>query len=379
MIKLARMVIVGGVSIVLVAGVAAIATAGPSSTRIAPSVLVAISPCRAVDTRAGGGALIDDSTRSFQVTGTGDFALQGGPAAGCDVPADATAVSASITVTGTTVEGFVTVFPHGDQTPASSSINWFANNQTLASSVTVALVGGQVDVYALGGQTQFLLDITGYYQPGAGATGPAGPTGPSGPAGLDGSTGPAGADGATGPVGDTGPAGSPGGGAILAASGGAPVTITSIAGALPGRGALLPLSGSGWQQSATNISRALDTTTTGNMVQVFPRDGTVTAISARFLATEQTDLTATAGFLRAQLYTSSSGGSILTPEDGVFCVNGPLTGTVTVGMIISCSATGLSIPVTAQTSGVLVVSVTASAAAPSKTFIGYASVSLVVA
>ena len=80
------------------AGAAGVAAGVPSSTPTAPSVLVAISPCRAVDTRAGDGELTDGSTTTFQIVGSDGFYEQGGEETGCDIPTDATAITATITV-----------------------------------------------------------------------------------------------------------------------------------------------------------------------------------------------------------------------------------------------------------------------------------------
>ena len=79
MFKISRIVAVGGasLSLALLAGVA-IANGIPQATPTAPSVLIAISPCRAVDTRAGAGALPRASTSAFQITGTSSLAAQGG-------------------------------------------------------------------------------------------------------------------------------------------------------------------------------------------------------------------------------------------------------------------------------------------------------------
>ena len=437
MFKLSRLVVVGGasVSLALLAGVA-IAAGIPQSTPTAPSVLVAISPCRSVDTRAAGGELTKASTRPFQITGTGSLATQGGNAKGCGIPTDATAISATITVTLTTGSGFATIFPHGDNRPASSSINWFASKQTLASSVNVALGAGQVDVFANGGTTQFVLDITGYYQPGGtgetgpagpagpagpvgasgaagdpgptgatgpagpsgdpgpagpiGATGPAGPSGDAGPAGPVGAAGPAGATGPAGPSGAAGPAGpagpvgpagpagpsGKGGGGILAASGGTPVAMTTVIGGLSGNVAILPLSGSS-SQNGTVVSGTLDTTNAGNSVQVFPRDGTVTSISARFSTTQALTLVGSTGTIEAQLYTSAAGDNQLTPVAGASCTLAPqLTGVIAIGTLSSCSETGLSIPITEGTTGVLVFKASAAGLSLVNTFTGYASASL---
>ena len=464
MSKLSRVVVVGGTSLILLAGAVG-ASAGslpPTPTPTEPSVLVAISPCRAVDTRSGGGALINASTTTFDITGTSSFATQGGSLTGCDVPLDATAVSATITVTDTISNGYVTLYPTGDAMPASSSINWFASGQTLASSINVALGGGQLDAFAAGGSAQFVLDITGYYQTGgagpvgpegpAGVAGPAGPAGPAGadgvagPAGADGVAGPAGADGVAGPAGPAGadgvagpagpagadgvagpagpagadgvagpagpagpagadgvagpagpagpagadgvagetgpagPAGADGAGAILAASGGEPVSVTTILGGLPGTPVLLPLSGSDSEAGPSVLTSTIDTTSAGNVVQVFPRDGTITSISARFSTTQALALVGTTGTITAQLYTSSAGDNTLTAVAGATCTMAPpLTGVLGIGTLTYCTTTGLSIAVTNQTTGVLVISATAAGLSLVNTFTGYASASLTVA
>lgn len=384
MSRLSRLVVVGGASLsLLVAAVGVVAAGNGAPTPTDPSVLVAISPCRAVDTRTGAGPLTNGSTSTFQIAGANSLAAQGGNAAGCGVPDDATAVSASITVTGTVGEGYVTLYPTGDVMPASSSINWFASGQTLASSIEVALGGGQVDAFAAGGSTQFIVDITGYYQTGgAGPAGPEGPTGPSGAAGATGSVGPAGPSGATGsvgPAGPTGPTGPAGAGAILAASGGEPISVTTIAGGLAGTPVMLPLSGTGSEPGSSVLSSSIDTTEAGDVVQVFPRDGTITSISARFSTSEALSLVGSTGTITAQLYTSGTGDNTLTPVAGAMCTMAPvLTGVLAIGTLTSCTTTGLSIPVTNQTSGVLVVSATAAGVTLINTFTGYASVSLTV-
>ncbi len=65
---------------------------------------------------------------------------------------------------------------------------------------------------------------------------------------------------------------------------------------------------------------------------------------------------------------------------GAGCTMAPaLTGIIAIGTLSSCITTGLSIPVTGQTSGVLVVSATAAGLSLVNTFTGYASASLAVA
>lgn len=153
--------------------------------------------------------------------------------------------------------------------------------------------------------------------------------------------------------------------------------MTTIIGGLAGIPVLLPLSGSDSQQASSVLGASIDTTNTGDVVQLFPRDGTITSISARFSTTVALNLVGTTGTITAQLYTSSDGENTLTPVPGAVCsMDPPLTGVLAIGTLSSCSATGLSIPVTSDTSGVLVVSATATGVGLVNTFTGYASASL---
>lgn len=181
------------VSLLAVAGIAVAAAA--TTTSNAPSVFVPGAPCRAVDTRHGAGPIPRGTVYSFVVTGTASLASQGGNAAGCGVPSTATAVTLNLTVTGTTGDGYISVYAAGGVRPTASTLNWIASGQTIANG-TVAQVGlssgvGMVSVYA-SDTTSLVADITGYYVPGAGAPGPSGPSGPPGSPGASGLSGAAG-------------------------------------------------------------------------------------------------------------------------------------------------------------------------------------------
>ena len=375
----------GGFAIAM-AGMLVVAGGGAGMAADAPDLaarmpdlgsgLHTVTPVRVLDTRIGVGA----PKAQLQPNATLDMSVDG-------LPEAATAIVVNVTVVNGTASSYLIISAKGDPQPITSTINW-NTPFPVANGATIAVHGDHhVSIYNAAGSVDVIADFIGYYTPGA--PGPAGPVGPAGPAGADGKTGPAGPTGepgpagptgAPGPAGPTGAPGSAGGGAILAASGGAPVSVTTIAGGLTGLGALLPLSGTGSQQSATVLSGELDTTTTGNVVQVFPRGGTVTSISARFSTTAVLELVGSTGTLTAQLYTSSSGDNNLTPVPGAICTMDPaLTGIIAMGTLSSCTTTGLSIPVTDQTSGVLVVSATAAGLSLVNTFTGYASASLAVA
>jgi Collagen triple helix repeat (20 copies) len=184
------------------------------------AVFVAITPCRAVDTRQadatdGGPALTANATRTFQIQGV------------CGVPEGALAASLNVTVVNpdvTTAGGFVTLFPSGSSAPIASTLNFTNTDTPLANAALVDLSSNADDLavffnaYNLGtGTVDLVLDVTGYFVAlPAGPSGPAGatgapggpgPTGATGASGAPGSGGATGATGATGPSGATGPTG----------------------------------------------------------------------------------------------------------------------------------------------------------------------------
>lgn len=126
------------------------------------STFHAISPERILDTREGiglAGRFRAGVPRSFQVTGNGG------------VPANATAVTGNLTVTGSTGAGYLSLGPTVSATPDASTLN-FPKGDTRANNVTVRLgPGGKLGaVYVSGvaGTTaQVVFDVTGYFTPDA--------------------------------------------------------------------------------------------------------------------------------------------------------------------------------------------------------------------
>jgi len=125
-----------------------------------PAALYTVAPCRAVDTRnatgpLGGPALNAGSARTFVIAGH------------CGIPATAKAISANITVTGSTTAGFLTLFPSGSTRPGASSINFLAG-QTRANNAVIQLgSSGDVNVFpgmAAGNAAHVILDLNGYFQ-----------------------------------------------------------------------------------------------------------------------------------------------------------------------------------------------------------------------
>jgi CHRD domain len=118
------------------------------------------APLRAYDSRANAGPKIAaDETRIISLAN----GIDGKGATVIAVPPGATAAIVTLTVTETVAGGFLTMYSASTTQPATSSINWFANNQTFAVSTQVAVdTAGQVKITAGSSSTQFIIDVTGY-------------------------------------------------------------------------------------------------------------------------------------------------------------------------------------------------------------------------
>ena len=133
--------------------------------------------------------------------------------------------------------------------------------------------------------------------------------------------------------------------------------MTSIAGGLVGDAALL-----GFGSNASGIdasSGTIDLTSTGYFAFSMPSDGTITSLSAYFSTTTALSLVGTTVTITAQVYTSVTPDNIFTPVPGAIVTLAPaLTGVVAIGTVCNGITTGLSIPVTAETSVLVVFSIT---------------------
>jgi plastocyanin len=126
-----------------------------------PETFFTVTPCRVADTRnpvgpAGGPALGANTTRSFPVTGL------------CGIPSTASAVAFNVTVVNETDFGDLRLYPAGSAA-SSSTINFTVQKVRANNAVIPLGSGGQITVQcdmppASTGQTDFLLDVTGYFQ-----------------------------------------------------------------------------------------------------------------------------------------------------------------------------------------------------------------------
>lgn len=213
----------------------------------------------------------------------------------------------------------------------------------------------------------------------AGAEGSPGSIGPAGPQGNQGVPGPQGNVGPIGPQGVPGPAGPEGGTIVYAASSGAPVTPTTIAGGLSGQVAVLPLDGDQAGMAPLQGPFLDQTGGSGQIVpaQTFPTDETIQSITVFSSTTAALNLVGTTVTVSAQLYTSSTPDNTFQPVAGALAIAAPpFTGVDAIGSVSSGMTTGLSIPVTAGTRGVIVISVTATGVSLINTVPMYASASI---
>jgi BclB C-terminal domain-containing protein len=88
-----------------------------------------------------------------------------------------------------------------------------------------------------------------------------------------------------------------------------------------------------------------------------PRDGVITSIAAYFSTTLGITLLATTVTIEAQLYSSATPDNTFSPIGPLIALAPSLTGTVGIGQISNAIATGLTIPVTAETRILMVFSI----------------------
>jgi hypothetical protein len=120
-----------------------------------------LAPCRLIDTRATTGP--DAGAPSLVAGGTRAMAT----ASKCGLPTTAKALSANMTVTGPTAQGFLTLFPADTSTaPLASSIN-FRAGETRANNAVLQLATDGSGLKVLNGSAgtvDFILDANGWFE-----------------------------------------------------------------------------------------------------------------------------------------------------------------------------------------------------------------------
>jgi hypothetical protein len=123
----------------------------------------AITPCRIVDTRLGGGALTGGSPRSFVAASSTSLAAQGGNAAGCGIPAAAVAIQANVVAVAGTGSGYLKVYPFGATVPTASYLN-FRDGKAIANggAITLDTSGAKHFTVLASRTTHVVIDVSGY-------------------------------------------------------------------------------------------------------------------------------------------------------------------------------------------------------------------------
>jgi BclB C-terminal domain-containing protein len=138
--------------------------------------------------------------------------------------------------------------------------------------------------------------------------------------------------------------------------------LTTVAGGLVGTANLLPISGQLQDANGSTLVGGLpsDQAARWNVTQVVPRAMTLTRLTGWFVVRNAMALIGSTISVDAQLYLAPSSSDTPTAVPGAACTAAPaLTGIIAVGTTMSCNVTGLSIPVTAESTGYIVVSATA--------------------
>jgi BclB C-terminal domain-containing protein len=152
---------------------------------------------------------------------------------------------------------------------------------------------------------------------------------------------------------------------VYASSSGTAVTLTTLLTGQPGTVAELPLDGD-VSSDGDQPGPSIDTTSTSPQVaETFPTDETITGITIYATTNAALLVAGPTLVIRAQLYTSPTPNDTFTPVPGATVDAAPgLSGSIAVGTVSNGSTTGLSIPVSAGTRGMIVISATETGALP---------------
>ena len=171
----AAVLVASSATVALAAGGGSSPNGSPSGGRVAhvagaPAMnagsqlqLVAVTPCRVVDTRLAGGRL-NNSQRSFKAVG--NLSGQGGKSSGCGVPSYAVALSLNLVAIGQSGSGsYMYAWPAGTAQPVASAINYPRSGDAIANGITLPITAGGSWAFTLKtpGKAQVAADVTGYY------------------------------------------------------------------------------------------------------------------------------------------------------------------------------------------------------------------------
>lgn len=129
-------------------------------------VFTPVTPCRIVDTRNAGGAILGNTFRSFNAWSS-DFTSQGGSATNCDLPqsTNIAAVALNLVVVAPASGGWIAAWPYNTPQPLVSNLNYKAGDVLANSAILkIAQTGLQYEWNLYTTSTlHFVADVTGYY------------------------------------------------------------------------------------------------------------------------------------------------------------------------------------------------------------------------
>jgi uncharacterized repeat protein (TIGR03803 family) len=132
--------------------------------QLARMQLVAVPPCRLIDTRLpngefGGPALQGNTVRSFTIPDNRN----------CNIPSTAAAYSLNVTVVPHSTLGYLTVWPTGAGRPQVSTLNSYDGRIKANASIVPSGTGGAISFYVTD-TTDLVVDIDGYFAPASSST-----------------------------------------------------------------------------------------------------------------------------------------------------------------------------------------------------------------
>jgi hypothetical protein len=130
-------------------------------------VFVAMTPCRIIDTRAGGTITGPLGPPSLTGGAARTFPVQSSVT--CAIPSIAQAYSFNVTVAPAGFLDYITVWPTGQARPLASTVNGYVGTVIANAAIVPAGTNGSVDVFA-SQNTNLIIDINGYYAAPTGLT-----------------------------------------------------------------------------------------------------------------------------------------------------------------------------------------------------------------
>jgi hypothetical protein len=122
-----------------------------------------VTPCRVVDTRAGGGKTGSFGPPSMTAASQRAFPI---PTGTCSIPGTASAYSLNVTaIPQTNYLGFLSVWPTGQALPVVSTLNSYTGTVVANAAIVPAGTNGAASVYVTD-PSDVLFDINGYFASG---------------------------------------------------------------------------------------------------------------------------------------------------------------------------------------------------------------------